>query len=195
MVRSTLEVRRILSWFWQTVGSGNEELRWISHFQLYADYMCSTGHPGPVHLKKWADGETVPGLQLRGFAFRQRTRWFVKVWKESLRHLGIVLESTFGRPSSQVVLMHTGCVSLPWPAERLTLVDRWLLSCAQTTFKRQARSIDALPYADIQPGFPPMYQSTAGSWVPKTGSIRDQCCAHPKEWKSGGLEHEFYFPQ
>ena len=156
-------VRRILSWFWQSVGTGQEELHWVSHFQLYADYMCSTGHPGPVHLTKWADGDTVPQLTLLGLAFRQRTRWFVKVWKECLKHLGINLEFAYGRPFSQAVLMHTGCVSLPWPRDRLALVDRWMISCAQATFRRQTRAIDALPYADIQPGFPPMYQSTAGS--------------------------------
>ena len=156
-------VRRILSWFWQTVDTGNAELHWISHFQLYADYMCSTGHPGPVHFTRWADGDTVPLLTLRGLAFRQRTRWFVKVWKECLKHLGIALEFAYGRPYSQAVLMHTGCVSLPWPCDRLALVDKWMISCAQSTFKRQTRAIDALPFADIQPGFPQMYQSTAGS--------------------------------
>ncbi|CAL1127479.1 unnamed protein product, partial [Cladocopium goreaui] len=89
-------VRRILSWFWQSVGTSLEEPQWVSHFQLYADYMCSTGHPGPVHLTKWADGDTVPLLTLRGLAFRQRTRWFVKVWKECLKHLGINLEFAYG---------------------------------------------------------------------------------------------------
>jgi hypothetical protein len=44
-------VRSIVSWFWQGVADGGDRPMWISHFQLYADYMLATGLPGPVRLQ------------------------------------------------------------------------------------------------------------------------------------------------
>ena len=187
-------VRRIVSWFWQTAFDSVAEPVWVSHYQLYADYMCCTGHPGPVNINGWIDGERLSHLYLRGIAFRTRARWFAKVWRETLRHQGIILESAYGRPCSQVILLHTGCVSLPWPRDRLENVDRWMFACSQTAFKRQSAAIDSLPFASIQPGFPPCFQTTAGAWTPKMGSIRTQCCAQQKSEKSGGFKHGFYFP-
>ena len=156
-------VRRIVSWFWQTAFDSIVEPVWVSHYQLYVDYMCCTGHPGPVNINGWIDGERLSHLYLRGLAFRTRARWFAKVWREILRHQGIILETAFGRPCSQVILLHTGCVSLPWPRDRLENVDRWMFACSQTAFKRQSTAIDSLPFASIQPGFPPCFQTTAGA--------------------------------
>eukprot|EP00435_Cladocopium_sp_Y103_P034195 s179_g8.t2 len=155
-------VRLILSWFWQTLHDCTGDMIWVSHFQLYADFMCCTGHPGPVHVHKWEDGGQLPNIGLRGFSYKQRTRWFIKVWKESLRHLGYELQCAFGRPMSQMVLMHTGIVALPWPKARVALVDDWMLLCAQRTFRRQSKLVDALPYTDKRCGFPDIYLSTAG---------------------------------
>eukprot|EP00435_Cladocopium_sp_Y103_P046664 s430_g13.t1 len=155
-------VRVIFSWFWQTLAESTGPLVWISHFQLYADFMCCTGHPGPVHLAKWVNGEELPNIGLRGFSFKQRTRWFIKVWKESLRHLGYDLQCAFGKPTSQMVLMHTGIVALPWPRERIALVDQWMLACAQRTFRRQSKLVDSLPYTDKQKDFPSIFLSSAG---------------------------------
>ena len=153
-------VRLILSWFWQGVDSKNSALCWISHFQLYVDFMCSTGHPGPIHLTKWCDGSKLPFFQLRGFAFRQRSRWFAKVLKQSLKHLGVSPEVAYGRPRSHIIQMFTGCLALPWPQERLDLVDRWMFQCSGAAFKRQTKAIDSLPYASQQDSFPPTYVST-----------------------------------
>ena len=65
-------VRIILSWFWQSVDGSSHALTWMSHYQLYIDFMCSTGQPGPVHLSRWVDGASISNISLRGFAFRQR---------------------------------------------------------------------------------------------------------------------------
>ena len=156
-------VRWIVSWFWQAVAESDLEPVWVSHYQLYIDYMCSTGHPGPVHINGWIDGARLSHLHLRGLAFRTRARWFVKVWKETLRHQGIVLESAFGRPHSQVILLHTGCVSLPWPRDRLQSVDRWMFARSQSAFKRQSTALDSLPFADAHSEFPPCYRTTVGT--------------------------------
>eukprot|EP00435_Cladocopium_sp_Y103_P014640 s2285_g3.t1 len=45
-------VRKLLSWFWFTV-QPDEPVRWVSQFQLYIDFMLSSGEIGPVHFSKW----------------------------------------------------------------------------------------------------------------------------------------------
>ena len=147
-------VRYIVSWFWFTVQDGNHPLVWISHFQLYIDYMLCTGFPGPVKLGGWKDGTDVSLLQLRGLGFKQRTRWFVKVLKETLRHQNIQMTMEYGRPQSHYILFHTGMLALPWPPERLVAVDQWLRAHSCGSFKRQSKALDALPYASKCGNFP-----------------------------------------
>lgn len=159
-------VRSIVSWFWQGVADGGDRPMWISHFQLYADYMLATGLPGPVRLQpdnRWRDGQSVPHVDLFGFGYKQRTRWFVKVWKEVLRHQGIELNYTYGRPKSHMILMYTGVAAIPWSLARLTAVDKWMLSCAGVTFRRQTKLLDSLPFADQHPEFPPFCLTSFGS--------------------------------
>lgn len=154
-------VRFILSWFWDALCGSDEPVRWISHFQLYSDFMLCSGQPGPIHDgTHWADGAALPFVRLKGYAFRQRVRWFVKLLKESIKHLHIQLHYRYGRPYSQMVLMHTGLIALPWPAWRLRLVDEWMLRCSGTTYRRQSRIIDALPIAEKHLEFPPVFMTT-----------------------------------
>lgn len=153
--------RLILSWFWLALEGTSEAVRWISHYQLYADFMSSTGHPGPTHLGRWEDGSRIPFLRLKGIAFRQRARWFTKMLKECLKHLQVPLLCAYGRPCSQVIQMHTGVIALPWPQFRLHQVDLWMYHCSGSTFRRQTRLIDALPYREYDDSFPPVYVSTA----------------------------------
>ena len=155
-------VRLMLSWLWGVLDGTDADLIWVSHFQLYGDFMLATGHPGPVHEKRWLDGAELPRYRLRGFAFKQRTRWFIKVLKQALKHCGVHLECAYGKPVSRAIQMYTGCVALPWDVARLDLVDRWLLSCSQTTFKRQSKALDAIPLADRNDEFHPVFVSTIG---------------------------------
>ncbi|CAL1159962.1 unnamed protein product, partial [Cladocopium goreaui] len=153
-------VRTIASWFWQVVHGSREDLIWVSHFQLYVDFMLTTGEPGPVHQSKWRNGKDIQGIRLLGFSFRQRARWFTKCWKEILRHAGIQVEFAYGKPFSQVVQMYTGCAALPWPLERISIADEWMLSKCHTTFRRQARIIDSLPFADADDRLQPFLVTT-----------------------------------
>ena len=155
-------VRLMLSWLWQTLWNSNHPLVWVSHFHLYADYMASTGHPGPVRLNGWHDGAAFAHSGLRGFGYKQRTRWFLKVLKESLRHQQVSLQTAYCKPWSHMVLFHTGCVALPWDVARLAAIDRWMLQCAGSTFKRQSKVLDALPYAAKRDEFPDVAISTFG---------------------------------
>ena len=155
-------VRQVTSWFWQNVWLSEHPLVWVSHFQLYADYMLSSGHPGPVHIGKWCDGATVSMLEVRGFAFKQRTRWFTKVLKEVLRRQGITLQMAYGRPHSQMILLHTGMIALPWCKQRLEYVDAWMLKCAGGTFRRNSQTLDSLPYAEYSDLFSPLVLTSVG---------------------------------
>lgn len=158
-------VRSIVSWFWQGLSEGDANLVPVSHFQLYADYMLATGLPGPVHLHpgpRWLDGQDVANLELRGFGYKQRTRWFTKVWKEVLRHQGIALRYGYQRPRSQMILMYTGVAFLPWPQYRITAVDKWMLGISGVTFSRQTKLLDALPFARQHCQFPPFVLTSYG---------------------------------
>ncbi|CAL1139659.1 unnamed protein product [Cladocopium goreaui] len=155
-------VRHIVSWFWATTFSGVHEMVWVSHFQLYVDFMLLTGLPGPVKQERWCDGQTLTPLCLGNYAFRTRARWFTKVLKEILRHMRVTLHSDYGRPASQMVLMHAGIIAVPWPPERLQMVDEWMLSHGGVTFRRQTVAIDSLPTAERSSLFPPHLVSTFG---------------------------------
>ena len=119
---------------------------------------------GPVRVGngKWIEGNMVSHLSLRGHGFKQRTRWWVKVLKETLRHQGVTLQMEYGKPKSQSILMHTGVIAVPWDQTRLDLVDRWLLSCSTGTFRRQSKAIDSLPIAVRNEEFPIVPITTIG---------------------------------
>ena len=156
-------VRLLASWFWHTLTDCAAPVVWVSHFQLYTDFMLSTGHPGPVHVGRWVDGKSVSWLSLRGFSFKQRTRWFIKVLKETLRHLDVKLQMDYGKPWSQMILFHTGIIALPWPAARLSLVDDWFLQCGTgCTYRRQSKALESLPFAPAHGSFPLVPLTTIG---------------------------------
>ena len=187
-------VRLVISWFWQTLFAAAGPVRWISHFQLYIDFMMATGHPGPVHLHKWMEGTQVSHLTMQGFGFKQRSRWFAKILKETLRHMGISLHYGYGKPCSNMVLTFTGVVALPWPQERLEEIDRWMLACAGTTFRRQSKKIDALPYCVRNGSFTPVYVTTTGMWPSSRRAASYSNAVRKGKWESGGFKHECYFP-
>ena len=157
-------VRRLVSWFWFTLSNSQQPVIWVSHFQLYIDYMFSTGCPGPIRIGngKWIAGDMVSHLSLRGHGFKQRTRWWTKAFKETLRHQGIQLQMEYGKPRSQCILMHTGVIALPWEQSRLDAIDKWLLACSPGTFRRQSRSLDSIPFAVRNDEFPQVPVTTMG---------------------------------
>ena len=152
-------VRSILSWFWSALFSFEEEVRWISHFQLFIDYTASSGEVGPVHFDTWRNGSTVECQGLRNSGFKERTRWFIKVLKESIRHLHIDLAYKYCCPASSMLAMHTGCIALPWPRWRLDLVDKYLFKFSCSAFRRQSKALDTIPVAPRLDEFPRLFVS------------------------------------
>ena len=134
-------------------------MRWISHFQLFIDYTASSGEVGPVHFDTWRDGSTVECQGLRNSGFKERTRWFTKVLKESIRHLHIDLAYKYCCPASSMLAMHTGCIALPWPRWRLDLVDKYLFKFSCNAFRRQSKALDTIPVAPRIEEFPMTFVS------------------------------------
>lgn len=150
-------VRSIVSWWWGTLFSATGPVCWVSHLQLFIDYTSSTGLEGPVKHNGWKEGSNCPLLSLVQPSFKQRTKWFIKVVKETLRHLQIPLVCAFCKPSSAMIAMYVGCVAVPWPKCRIDAVDRWLLQFTDQPYRRQSKAIDSLPIARRQPGFPSVF--------------------------------------
>lgn len=137
-------VRMVLSWFWDVLYTSQASMKWISHIQLFADYMGATGNPGPVNIKVWKNGALLPSLALQNFSFKQRVKWCIKVLKVSLRHLGQHIQYGVGIPHSQMICMHTRLFAVPWPDERVQAVDKWLYQCVPYAFKRQSKKPSTL---------------------------------------------------
>ena len=139
-------VQLIMSWFWGALpNEPGQQMKWISHTQLYVDFQLATGNNGPVHQKKWGNSADFPLTGIEPIGFKQRCRWFTKVLKEILRHSDCPQRYGFQRPTSFYLSLHCGCFGLPWPAARLDIVDRWLQVHLDAVAKRDGRSLDSLP--------------------------------------------------
>ena len=121
-------IQLIMSWFWGVLSTSTAQVRWLSHFQLHGDFTAATGHPGPIKSPGWTDGALIPGLALRGYSFKQLTRWFIKILKECVKHMGQHVHYAYGLPYSQMIQMHTGLFAVPWPESHIRAVDSWTFS-------------------------------------------------------------------
>ena len=120
-----------------------------------------TGSHGPVHCGAWKDGDDLPLLGLQDIAFKTRTRWFIRVMKEILKHLHFTPCAHYGRPFSQAIAMHTGLWAVPWPKTRIDLVDSWISERLLAAARRDGRVLDSLPLASRHDEFPPFLLTTA----------------------------------
>ena len=118
-----------------------------------SDCRLCTGNPGPVYSGSWQDGCAVPHLHLGGFGLKQRTTWFIKVLKQSLRHRLVGLSLGSGRLRSHLFLFHTGILFLLWLAA-LDALDHWLSSFYNGLFQRHSQAMVSVPYATRWEQFP-----------------------------------------
>ena len=153
-------VRLILSWFWDVLSSPSDSVVWVAHCHLLLDFQLASGHPGPYHDSKWRDGAQIPHYTLCNAPFRTRVRWFARLLKECLKHLGQPFEFSYGLPESRVLDFHTGTLALPWPRWRLDKVDQWMLTHLPNGVRRSGQSLDILPLAKHDDSFPVVIIST-----------------------------------
>ena len=152
-------VRTILSWFWQAVSEPLHPVVWVSQWQLYLDFsLC--GEFGPLHLSGWKQGNDHPEVDLLKISFLVRARWMAKVLKECLRHLQFRCVYKFCRPESEALLLHTGCLALPWNPSRLGMIDQWLFQHCPEGIRRTSKAIQSLPLAKEDQRFPKVYVSS-----------------------------------
>ena len=141
-------VRWLMSWWWQSLQDSDAPVQWISHFQLYIDFQCSTGRYGPTHVRnKWAfpANDALPGLL--EYPFKQRCRWFMKTLNETFRHAKASAARGFVRPASHYLCLHCGCLAVPWPLPRLQMIDSWLHSHLNRSATRCGSVLQSLPIA------------------------------------------------
>ena len=147
-------VRKIVSWFWDTLHGATGPVQWVAMSQLYIDFASASGEIGPLKLRKWCDGSEFPLQGLVTRPFRLRVRWFGKVLREVLRHSGADVVSSYVRPVGTMIAMFSSCIAIPWPVERLELIDAWILTHTDAPYRRQSKAIDQLPVPQRNKGFP-----------------------------------------
>jgi len=147
-------VQTMVDWFWAALDQSHAPMIWISYAQLFVGFALSTGDAGPLNIGGWKDASLIPHHSLLGIGFKRRARSFAKVLREVLRHAGVRIASTYVRPQSEMIAMHSSCVAVPWPSERVLAVDRWFLSFSARPFRRQTKELDHLPVPCKDDRFP-----------------------------------------
>eukprot|EP00438_Fugacium_kawagutii_P025943 Skav207668 [mRNA] locus=scaffold1857:201496:204756:+ [translate_table: standard] len=118
---------------------------WVASYQLYIDWNLTTGHPGPVvRSGAWQTEHADSTVFLPGYKFKTLCRWWSHTLNDLLVYFGNAVERRFTRPESSILCLHCGCFWVPWPPERLQIVDGWFASRVQTVVTRQGVALDAL---------------------------------------------------
>ena len=93
-------VMQIASWFLDgNQAAMHSEMRWISLYQLYIDYMQCTGEGGPLKLDGWSDPADKPMASLLDISFKQRCIWLKNFSEQLILHVvrvGAVATITLG---------------------------------------------------------------------------------------------------
>ena len=148
-------VAQVGAWFQQSLrGGAVGSHMWISFYQLYCDYMLSTGEGGPLRFGDWIDPAQRPNIELRNISFKCRCRWFTCLLKALWKAWCYDIEVKFTRPRSEALTLHAACAWLPWTGERLDQVEAWLVSKLEGPAKRNGRQLLRLPTASRQESFP-----------------------------------------
>ena len=140
------QCQALCEWYWNVLSGSESPAEWISLYQLYIDYMGTTGHGGPVVVQhKWYDPELEPDLVLTPFLFKRRCSWWGRMFREVLDCLGAKPQLTFGRPKSHMFSLHTNCCFIPWPLSRCEIVERWVGKHLNHPATRNGDTVNRLP--------------------------------------------------
>ena len=143
------------SWFWQAVSMADSPASWVSYYQLYVDFMLSTGESGPVRFENgWHDPGGSRCVTLLQFNFKRRSAWWAKLAREVVHEVGGTLCTKYTRPESCLLNLHTSCAWVPWSSVRLDRVEHWFLVHHKGTASRNGKSLESLPLAKRDGGFP-----------------------------------------
>jgi len=141
-------VTSICNWFFDVFHKSDAaNSRWMSFYQLYIDFMQSTGDSGPLHLTSWEDPIDRPQISLLGVSFKKRCSWWTHVVNSLMHAWGMPFQTRFTRPDSLMLLLHTSCLFCPFPDARLDVIDAWLERHLQYPAKPGGRVLNRLPTA------------------------------------------------
>ena len=136
-------VQLFKQWFWYGVSLASEPPRWVSFYQLYIDYSCSTGDSGPVRFDGvWQDPNDNPDFDLIQFHFKQRVNWWARLVREVVLEMGGAINMCYTRPESVLLNLHTSCCWIPWQTSRLDLIESWLLKHHKGTASRNGKTLE-----------------------------------------------------
>lgn len=99
---------------------------WISSYQMFLDFVMSTGHCGVLQVdQRWnCTGDHT--LLLAQHTFKTRCRWWTKSLSDLVQFHDGWFDRRWTRPKSEVLCLHCGCWWMRWSHNRLGVVDRWL---------------------------------------------------------------------
>ena len=153
-------VRSVLSWYWQSLHDSEHDVIWVSQYHLCLDFEMS-GERGPTKFDVWRPVRCTPHLDLLSILFQTRSRWFAKVLKECLRHMGQGFTFAYCRPHSDALFLHTGCLALRWDPSRICAIDNWILQFSPGGISRTSKALEGMPVASRNAKFPPVWLSCA----------------------------------
>ena len=97
----------VFAWLQQALEQAMDvALVWVSFYQLFVDYQCATGDPGPVYSDGWVDPKLRPNILQIPADFRRRCSWFTKLFKHVAKVGGNELQTATTRPESISLQLH-----------------------------------------------------------------------------------------
>ena len=120
---------------------------WISFYQLYVDYQCATGDPGPVHKDGWVDPKVRPNVMLTIADFRKRCTWFTKLFKHVALLNGHPIHTATARPTSILLQLHAPVIWLSWSPGRIQRIEEWFGRHLHQAATRDGKVLRSLPLA------------------------------------------------
>ena len=120
---------------------------WISFYQLFVDFQCSTGEAGPVYSDGWVDPHSRPNILQTPVDFRKRCTWFTKLFKHVATAGDATIHTSTARPDSISLQLHAPVIWISWPRDRLSWIEAWFGRHLSQAATREGHSLRSLPLA------------------------------------------------
>ena len=135
----------VASWWNGLVIHEGASPSWISFAQLYVDWQVVQRHAGVTKLSgKWTildQAGTVP----EQLSFRSRCKHFRLMLQQFAKDANIKMATCTGRPLSDILQCHIGCVSIAIDNGRRMAVDAWLKQRLARPVFGLGESLDMIP--------------------------------------------------
>ena len=138
----------VFAWLRQAIEQSQDVApSWISFYQLFVDFQCSTGDAGPVYIGGWVDPHSRPNILQTPADFRKRCAWFTKLFKHVATVGGAMIHTATTRPESISLQLHAPVIWISWPKDRLQWIEMWFSRHLSKAATRDGSSLRSLPLA------------------------------------------------